>query len=498
MQVKQLLVQVPYVCVKGNDEIEVKHLVYDSRKVEEGDIFVCLVGAVVDGHDFIQDVIQKGAKAIVVEKDVEVEGDVAVVKVENTRYALACMAAEYFERPYEKLTTIGITGTKGKTTTSYMIQKILERAGKKVGVIGTIGVVIGEEHYKTSNTTPESYDVQYYFKKMVEAGCEYVVMEVSSQGLKYNRVAGFTFDYGIFTNLTPDHIGPAEHDSLEDYIHAKSLLFSRCKKGILNGDDPHTKEMLANHTCEVETFGFQEEDDYRASDMQLLSAPGFLGVSFHVAGKMEGEVKVNIPGRFSVYNALSALALCHNLGIEEEAILTGLKEIRVRGRVEIVPYSDDFTVLIDYAHNAVSTESLLTTLKEYHPKRLITLFGAGGNRDRNRRYDMGEISGKIADFSIITSDNPRFEKPEAIIEDIKVGVERSNGKYIAITDRREAIHYALDHGQKGDIIALLGKGHEEYVEIEGKRYHFSEAEEIERYRKEKEEKKSLSFVRKGK
>ena len=206
---------------------------------------------------------------------------------------------------------------------------------------------------------------------------------------------------------------------------------------------------------------------------------------------MEGEVKVNIPGRFSVYNALSALALCHNLGIEEEAILTGLKEIRVRGRVEIVPYSDDFTVLIDYAHNAVSTESLLTTLKEYHPKRLITLFGAGGNRDRNRRYDMGEISGKIADFSIITSDNPRFEKPEAIIEDIKVGVERSNGKYIAITDRREAIHYALDHGQKGDIIALLGKGHEEYVEIEGKRYHFSEAEEIERYRKEREEKKSL-------
>lgn len=488
MQLKELLIQIPYQCIKGTEEVEVNHLIYDSRKVEEGDVFVCLTGAVSDGHDYIEDVIKKGAKAIIVEKEVEVQHEITVIRVENTRYALACMSAEYFGRPYEKLITIGITGTKGKTTTSYMIQKILERAGKKVGVIGTIGVVIGEEHYKTANTTPESYDVQYYFKKMVEAGCEYVVMEVSSQGLKYNRVAGFTFDYGIFTNLTPDHIGPAEHDSLEDYIYSKSLLFRRCKKGILNGDDPHTKEMLVNHSCEVETFGFGEEDTYRASNMQLLSAPGFLGVSFVLSGKMEAEVKVNIPGRFSVYNALSAIALCHNLGVSEEAILDGLRKIRVKGRVEIVPYSDDFTVLIDYAHNAVSTESLLTTLREYQPKRLITLFGAGGNRDRNRRYDMGEISGKIADLSIITSDNPRFEKPEAIIEDIKVGVERSGGKYIAITDRREAIHYALDHGQKGDIIAMLGKGHEEYVEIEGVRYPFSEVEEIELYRRKKEAK----------
>ena len=488
MQLKELLIQIPYQCIKGTEEVEVNHLIYDSRKVEEGDVFVCLTGAVSDGHDYIEDVIKKGAKAIIVEKEVEVQHEVTVIRVENTRYALACMSAEYFGRPYEKLITIGITGTKGKTTTSYMIQKILERAGKKVGVIGTIGVVIGEEHYKTANTTPESYDVQYYFKKMVEAGCEYVVMEVSSQGLKYNRVAGFTFDYGIFTNLTPDHIGPAEHDSLEDYIYSKSLLFRRCKKGILNGDDPHTKEMLVNHSCEVETFGFGEEDTYRASNMQLLSASGFLGVSFVISGKMEAEVKVNIPGRFSVYNALSAIALCHNLGVSEEAILDGLRKIRVKGRVEIVPYSDDFTVLIDYAHNAVSTESLLTTLREYQPKRLITLFGAGGNRDRNRRYDMGEISGKIADLSIITSDNPRFEKPEAIIEDIKVGVERSGGKYIAITDRREAIHYALDHGQKGDIIAMLGKGHEEYVEIEGVRYPFSEVEEIELYRRKKEAK----------
>ena len=488
MQLKELLIQIPYQCIKGTEEVEVNHLIYDSRKVEEGDVFVCLTGAVSDGHDYIEDVIKKGAKAIIVEKEVEVQHEITVIRVENTRYALACMSAEYFGRPYEKLITIGITGTKGKTTTSYMIQKILERAGKKVGVIGTIGVVIGEEHYKTANTTPESYDVQYYFKKMVEAGCEYVVMEVSSQGLKYNRVAGFTFDYGIFTNLTPDHIGPAEHDSLEDYIYSKSLLFGRCKKGILNGDDPHTKEMLVNHSCEVETFGFGEEDTYRASNMQLLSASGFLGVSFVISGKMEAEVKVNIPGRFSVYNALSAIALCHNLGVSDEAILDGLRKIRVKGRVEIVPYSDDFTVLIDYAHNAVSTESLLTTLREYQPKRLITLFGAGGNRDRNRRYDMGEISGKIADLSIITSDNPRFEKPEAIIEDIKVGVERSGGKYIAITDRREAIHYALDHGQKGDIIAMLGKGHEEYVEIEGVRYPFSEVEEIELYRRKKEAK----------
>lgn len=486
MTIRQLLGEMSYECKQGNIEQEVAHLVYDSRKVEKGDIFICLTGAVVDGHTFIEDVAKKGAVAVVVEKEVNAPKGVTVIKVENSRYALASMSAKYFGEPAKKITTIGITGTKGKTTTSYMIQEILKRAGKKVGVIGTIGVVIGDEHFKTSNTTPESYEVQYYFSKMVEAGCDYVVMEVSSQGLKMDRVAGFTFDYGIFTNLTPDHIGPAEHSSFEEYVACKSLLFSRCKKGILNGDDPHKEEMLKNHSCEVETFGFGENVDYKGKNMELLSAAGFLGVSFQLEGKMEGKVLVNIPGRFSVYNALSAIALCHNLGMNKEEILEGLKEIRVRGRVEIVPFSDDFTVLVDYAHNAVSTESVLTTLKEYNPNRLITVFGAGGNRDPHRRYDMGEISGKLADLSIVTSDNPRFEKPEAIIEDIIVGVKKSGGNYVAIPDRREAIHYALDHGQKGDIIALLGKGHEDYIEIEGVKYHFDEVEEIELYRKEKQ------------
>lgn len=487
MKLKQLLVQVPYQCLKGSNEIEIKHLVYDSRKVQTGDVFVCLSGSVVDGHDFIEEVIEKGASAVIVEKEVETLKEVTILKVEKTRYALACMSAEYFGRPYEKMITIGITGTKGKTTISYMIQKILEKAGKKVGVIGTIGVVIGEEHYKTANTTPESYEIQYYFHKMAEAGCEYVVMEVSSQGLKFDRVTGFLFDYGIFTNLTPDHIGPAEHESLEDYIHCKSLLFYRCKKGIFNGDDPHFQDMLVEHTCEVETFGFQEDDDYRGSHMELLSSAGFLGVAFQVSGKMEGKVKVNIPGRFSIYNALAALSVCHNLGVSAQAILQGLAEIKVRGRVEIVPFSDEFIVLIDYAHNAMSTESLLTTLREYHPKRLITLFGAGGNRDKHRRYDMGEISGKMADLSILTADNPRFEEVKDIMEDIKIGIARSNGAYVEIPDRVEAIRYALDHGQKGDIIAVIGKGHEEYMDIKGKKYHFSDVEEIEKYRKEKEQ-----------
>lgn len=486
MTVRQLIGEMSYECKQGNLEQEIIHLVYDSRKVEKGDIFICLTGAVVDGHTFIEDVVKKGAVAVVIEKEVEVPANVTVIKVENSRYALASMSAKYFGEPAKKITTIGITGTKGKTTTSYMIQEILKKSGKKVGVIGTIGVVIGDKHYKTSNTTPESYEVQYYFSKMVEAGCDYVVMEVSSQGLKMDRVAGFTFDYGIFTNLTPDHIGPAEHASFEEYVACKSLLFSRCKKGILNGDDPHKDEMLKNHSCEVETFGFGESADYKGSDMELLSAPGFLGVSFQLEGKMEGKVLVNIPGKFSIYNALSAIALCHNLGMKKEEILEGLKEIRVRGRVEIVPFSDDFTVLVDYAHNAVSTESVLTTLREYNPNRLITVFGAGGNRDPHRRYDMGEISGKLADLSIVTSDNPRFEKPEAIIEDIIVGVKKSGGNYVAIADRKEAIRYALDHGQKGDIIALLGKGHEDYIEIEGVKYHFDEVEEIELYRKEKQ------------
>lgn len=481
MWLSDLLADIKYEIKKGDAATEVTELIYDSRRVTKGCVFLCISGTTVDAHRFIPDAVAKGAAAIVVEKDIEVEGNVTVVCVDSARYALACMSAAFFDYPSKKMITIGLTGTKGKTTTSYMIQEILKKAGKKVGVIGTNGTMIGEKHYVTENTTPESYEVQQFFYEMVKEGCEYAIMEVSSQGLKMDRVAGFTFDYGIFTNLSPDHIGPNEHADMAEYIYCKSLLFQRCKYGLANMDDEHYEEVTKGHTCTMETYGFSKGADYHADHMELLSAPGFLGVGFDVKGKIHTHVKVNIPGRFSIYNALSALSVCHSLGIEDSFILKGLEEIKVKGRVEIVPYSDDFTVLIDYAHNAVSMESILTTLREYHPNRIISLFGCGGNRSKLRRYEMGEISGKLADLSVITEDNSRLEKIEDILADIKIGLSKTNGKFVEIPDRVDAIHYALDHAEKGDIIALLGKGHEEYRDCGGVKTHFSELEEVLKY-----------------
>lgn len=478
MKIIDLLQDIAYTCIKGSTDTAINHLIYDSRQVQPQDAFLCISGTTVNAHTFIPDVVKKGAAVIIVEEDVEVEGDVTVIKVKSARYALACMSAAYFGYPARKMTLIGITGTKGKTTISYMIRAILQKAGKKVGVIGTNGTEINGKHYVTENTTPESYEIQSFFSKMVEAGCEHVIMEVSSQGLKMDRVAGFEFDYGLFTNLSEDHIGPNEHESMEEYIYCKSLLFQRCKYGIANKDDQYCGQIIQNSTCSLSYFGFEEDCQFKAEHMKLLSAPGFLGVEFDVCGNLNAHVKVNIPGRFSVYNALAALSVCHSLGVDQSYILEGLATIKVKGRVEIVPFSDDFTVLIDYAHNAVSMESILTTLREYQPNRIISLFGCGGNRSKTRRYEMGEISGKLADLSIITEDNSRFEKVADILADIKIGLEKTNGQYMEIPDRTEAIHYALDHGQRGDIIALLGKGHEEYRDCEGQKTHYSELEEV--------------------
>lgn len=482
MKLQDLLKHIEYKCLKGSVDTDVTDIIYDSRKVKPDTVFLCISGTTVDAHTFIPDAIKKGAKAIIVEKEVEVVEDVTIILVDNARYVLACMSAQLFDNPSNKMITIGLTGTKGKTTSTYMIRAILEKAGKKVGVIGTNGTVINGKHFETENTTPESYEVQRYFNEMVEAGCEYAIMEVSSQGLKMDRVAGFTFDYGIFTNLSPDHIGPNEHADMAEYIHCKSLLFQRCKIGLANCDDEHYEEVIKGHTCSMQTYGFLETANYCASNMQLLSAPGFLGVEFDVCGNLTTHVKVNIPGRFSIYNGLAALSICHNLGIEEKYMLLGLLDIKVKGRVEIVPYSDDFTVLIDYAHNAVSMESILTTLREYNPNRIVSLFGCGGNRSKLRRYEMGEISGNLADFTVITEDNSRLERIEDIMADIRTGIEKTNGSYIEIPDRVDAIRYALDHAQKGDIIALLGKGHEEYRDVNGHKSHFSELEEVLKYK----------------
>ena len=476
MKLLELLEDMEYECLQGEEDREISTLVYDSRKVEKDSVFVCISGAVRDGHDFALEVAKKGASVLLVEKEVEVPEHVTVIRVSDTRLALAKASAAYFGHPAKELITIGITGTKGKTTATYMVRSILESSGFKTGLIGTIETIIGDEKIPSANTTPESYVVQESFRKMADAGCKCVVMEVSSQGLMLHRVGGFIFDYGIFTNLEPDHIGPNEHKDLDDYIHCKSLLFKQCRQGIFNADDSHLEQILEGHTCKVETYGFSENADIRASKVHLTDKGGTLGVAYHMSGLLSMDVEIDIPGTFSVYNSMTAIAICRHFGVEKEKILSSLASIRVKGRVEILPVSSKFTLMIDYAHNAMSLNSLLTTLKEYHPKRLVCLFGCGGNRSRERRFEMGEVSSKLSDLTIVTSDNPRKEEPEAIIEDILTGVRRADGEYITIVDRKEAIRYAIEHAKEGDVIVLAGKGHEDYQEINGKKYHMDERE----------------------
>ena len=482
MVLAALLEKLEYELVSGSADMQIENVVYDSRKVTEGSLFICIEGGTADGHTFIPDVVKKGAKALIVTKDVSgllpADADVTVVRVKDSRYALAFVSAAYFGHPAEKLKVIGITGTKGKTTTTYLVKSILEHAGHKVGLVGTIEAVIGQEHIPANNTTPESYVLQEYFAKMVEAGCDTVVMEVSSQGLMLHRTQGFVFDYGIFTNIEPDHIGPLEHKDFADYMHCKGLLFKQCRVGIVNCDDAHYQDVIRDHTCKIETFGFSENADYRAQDLKLISGAGFLGIDFKARGKVNLDIELHAPGRFSVYNALCAIAICNHFGVTADEVKEALLQAHVKGRIELVKVSDDFTLMIDYAHNAMALESLLTTLREYNPKRLVCLFGCGGNRSKLRRYEMGEVSGKLADLTVITSDNPRNEEPQAIIEDIKVGISKTDGKYVEIIDRKEAIAYVIRHGQPGDVIVLAGKGHEDYQEIKGKKYPMDERDII--------------------
>lgn len=474
MKLTTLLERLEYTCLQGSVDIEVKDIVNDSRKVEDGSLFICIRGAVVDGHTFAADVSEKGAAVLVVEEPVDVPAHVTVIQVEDTRYAMALISAAYFGYPAERLKVIGITGTKGKTTTTYMVKSILENAGYKVGLIGTIEAIIGDKVIPSANTTPESYLIQKYFAEMLEADCDCAVMEVSSQGLMLHRTAGIPFEIGIFTNIEPDHIGPAEHKDFEDYMHCKGMLFKQCKIGIINADADHLEEVLEGHTCQIETYGIDHEADLRAEHVELFSGKGVLGISYDLTGLLNFHVEIDIPGKFSIYNSLTAIAICRHFNVSEENIVKALAGARVKGRIEMVKVSDDFTLMIDYAHNAMSLESLLTTLREYHPHRLVCLFGCGGNRSKLRRYEMGEVSGKLADLTIITSDNPRYEKPQDIIDDIKIGIGKTNGKYVEIIDRKEAIAYAISHGEPGDIIILAGKGHEDYQEIEGKKYPMDE------------------------
>ena len=474
MRLDKLLERLDYEVLQGSVDIDIVTLVNDSREAEKGSAFVCVRGAVSNGHNYAADAAAKGAAALVVEREVNAPEDVTVILVKDTRYALALMSAAYYGYPAEKMKIIGVTGTKGKTTTTYMVKSILESTGYKVGLIGTIEAIIGEKHIPAGNTTPESCTIQKYFSQMAEEGCDIVVMEASSQGLMLHRTAGIPFEIGIFTNLGKDHIGPNEHSDFENYKQCKGLLFRQCRLGIANADDRYSRDVLKNATCRVETFGFSENADLRAENIKLISRPGYLGVAYHASGIMDLDVEIDIPGRFSVYNSLTAIAVCRHFQVPPEKIKKALREVRVKGRIERVPVSDEFTLLIDYAHNAMSLENLLTTLREYDPGRLVCLFGCGGNRSKDRRYEMGEVSGRLADLTIITSDNPRFEEPQAIIDDIKTGIEKTDGKYVEICGRKDAIRYAIETGKPGDVIILAGKGHEDYQEIKGIKYPMDE------------------------
>ena len=400
MRLTELLQNLEYICVQGSLDTEVRSVVFDSRKADKDSLFICIKGAVSDGHKYAEDVAAKGASVLVVQDHVAVPEHVTVIKVPDSRYAMACISAAWFGHPAEKLKVIGITGTKGKTTTTYLVKSILENAGHKVGLIGTIEAIIGDKVIPAANTTPESYVVQQYFAEMVEAGCDSVVMEVSSQGLMLHRTAGFLFDLGIFTNIEPDHIGPNEHKDFEDYMHCKGMLFKQCRVGIVNADDEHLEKVLEGHTCSLETFGFSEKADLRAKDLHLVTGKGTLGIAYQAEGLMNFPVEIDLPGKFSVYNSLTAIAICRHFGVSVENIQKALKAAKVKGRIEMVKVSDDFTLMIDYAHNAMSLESLLTTLREYEPARLVCLFGCGGNRSKLRRYegkgheDYQEIKGK--------------------------------------------------------------------------------------------------------
>lgn len=476
MKCSQLFERLIYHCIQGDMDKEVTAVVNDTRKLCPGCLFICIRGASFDGHGFAEEACKKGAAVLVVEEPVEVPSDVTVIQVKSTRYAMALISAAWFGYPAGELTTIAVTGTKGKTTTTYMIRSLLEKAGHKVGVIGTIEVLIGQEHISVNNTTPESYDIHQYFRRMVEAGCDTVVMEASSQGFKLFRTAGIEFDYGLFTNLSPDHIGPNEHADFAEYLACKARLFKQCRLGFANMDDEHFKEITSGADCPVKTFGLDRNADLIAEDITLTRDTDFLGVDFNLSGTVTGRVSCGIPGTFNVHNALGAISVALEMGVTLKQINDVLKHFTVKGRVQIIPTGYEYTLIVDYAHNAVALESILHTLRAYRPNRLVSLFGCGGNRSKLRRFEMGEVSGKLADLTVITSDNPRFEEPQAIIDDILTGIRKTDGEYISIIDRREAISYVMNHARPGDIVVLAGKGHETYQEIKGKKYHMSEEE----------------------
>ena len=478
MELKKVLIGLEGLKAKGSLDIEINNLDSNSKNIKDGDMFIAIKGFSVDGHKYINDAIKAGAKAVMVEegtnlKDIKLPEDVTLIIAKDTREALAICSCNFYGNPSLKFKLIGVTGTKGKTTTTFMIKEILERAGYKVGLIGTIATYInGKIISESSRTTPESIELQRTFAQMVEAGVEYVVMEVSSQSLKLHRVDGCDFDIVLFTNFSEDHISEKEHPDMKDYFESKLKLFQMCDNGIINVDDIQVSKVPKLFPdSNIMTYGIDNYCEVLAKDITITNS--YVDFRVKVSDRNE-RVKVDIPGRFSVYNALAAICVAKKIGISSDKVIEALAEIKVPGRSEMVPNKKEIPIMIDYAHSPESLQNILSAVKSYTRGKVISVFGCGGDRDKTKRPVMGEISGRIADFTFITSDNPRTENPEEIVKEIEEVIKKTKGNYKVVVDRKEAIKEAIKIATKLDIIVLAGKGHEPYQEINGEKFPFDE------------------------
>ena len=480
MKLKELLEGIEVLDATADMEMEIPHVSYDSRATQPGDLFVAMTGFAADGHAFIGKAMAAGASAVLCQKQPE-DPAVPYVRVADSRRALAEVGANFFGHPADSMTMVGVTGTNGKTTTTYLLKSILEQAaGAKVGLIGTNQNMIGEEIIPTERTTPESFELQRLFAQMRDAGCTHVVMEVSSHALALDRVYGVHYAVGIFTNLTQDHLD--FHKTMEAYCDAKAILFRNCDVGVCNADAPWTERLLKDATCRKFSYAEQAAADLRAENVCLEADH----VAFDAVTKEKSvPIRVNIPGGFMVYNTLDVLGAALMLGIPLEKSADVLAQVpHVKGRVEVVPTpGKDYTVLIDYAHSPDGLENVLTSVKGFAKGRTIALFGCGGDRDKTKRPKMGKIAAEIADFVVVTTDNPRTEKPGDIIADILPGMQDSDTPHVVVEDRIEAIHWAMDHAQAGDVIVLCGKGHETYQEVGHVKHHMDEREIVADYLK---------------
>ena len=478
MNLKKILIGIDGLKAKGELDIEITGIESNSKNIKEGYMFIAIKGFATDGHKYINDAIKAGAKAIMIEegcdlKSIKLPANVTLIMAKDTRIALAKCSCNYYDNPSKKFKLIGVTGTKGKTTTTFMIKEMLEKAGYKVGLIGTIATYINGKMVSESNrTTPESIELQRTFAEMAKQGVEYVVMEVSSQSLKLHRVDGCKFDIVLFTNFSEDHISEKEHPDMKDYFESKLKLFEMCDNGIINVDDLQVSKipgMFPN--SKIMTYGIDNYCEVLAKDITITNSY----VDFRVKIKYKNErVKVSIPGRFSVYNSLAAICVAKKIGIPSEKVIEALAEIKVPGRSEMVDNAKEIPIMIDYAHSPESLQNILSAAKSYTRGKVISVFGCGGDRDKGKRPQMGEISGRIADFTFITTDNPRTEDPDEIVKEIEEGIKKTKGKYKVVVDRREAIEEAIKMATKLDIIILAGKGHEPYQEINGVKHPFDE------------------------